>query len=72
VSNTEITIVLAIAGFIISLIGGLLGLVVRGLASEIKGMHDDLKGLVSKEVCAAHREKIEGDINNLGNIVRSK
>lgn len=56
---------------IIGIIGGLLGIIVRGLANEIKSMHCDMKEMVSKEVCAAHREKIEGDINNIGNIVRN-
>lgn len=57
---------------VIAIIGGLLGIIVKGLASEIKSMHADMKEMVSKEVCAAHREKIEGDINNLGDMIRGR
>ena len=68
-----------VTSIVIAVVGGLLGLVIKGLsgkifdlASEIKALHLDMKELVSKEVCAAHREKLEGDINNLGELVRNK
>jgi hypothetical protein len=51
--------------------GGIRGALERLVkdVSEIKLM---LEKLVSKEMCKAHREKIEGDINNLGDMIREK
>lgn len=57
---------------VIGLIGGLLGIIVKGLSSEIKSMHSDLKEMVTKEMCQVHREKIEGDVNNIGLLLRQK
>jgi len=53
-------------------VGGLLGLVVKGLTAQIGRMEKALNHLVTKELCAAHREAMRGDINNIVDIVRSK
>ena len=63
-------------GIVAFLIGaGLVGLVaylVNSVKGEIHEIKTLLQGLVSKDVCDAHRSGMNKDINNLGELVRSR
>ena len=51
---------------------GLVGLLINGLKSELKSINCKLDMFITKEVCQLHREKLEDDINGIGNMVRSR
>jgi hypothetical protein len=63
-------IVLLVINALLGIIMILIGFVMSDLKTAIKELKEKLSSLIGKEVCTAYRSKIEGDINNLGQMVR--
>lgn len=65
-----------IAFLVGSLLIGLVALLINGLKDSIKELKDKIDIIFNKMVteasCKERREGMEKDINNLGNLVRSK
>jgi hypothetical protein len=62
----ELLIVLAAGA-----ISGMMALLINGLRDELKEIKAIISTTVTREICDARREKMEADINNIGDMVRT-